>query len=209
MKSVLNRASELAQIGDVALGPLPFSAEAIADIQRSSVMFLVAATDEFFKNYFFEIAAGYLQGNIAISGKVKAKVSVATVSCFLDSRNSSFVFPYMEGLGLASLSKDLERDNFQSYEDITRKLAELALPKMKDLIPIAEEREAFKQALGTLATARHIIVHRAGSIDTILGVSDDTESVRAIVGSFSDYSYDLSRGCERIVESTISLLEKA
>lgn len=206
MESVIVRATELSMADQFELCPDVNFETVTADIKRSAVMFLVAAVDDFFKGYFFEIYAGYLQGDIAVKTPVRATVSLATASCFKENEDTNSHFISIEGLGLANLQKELLRDNYQSIASISQKMSELGLPKIKKLIKDPDLYRSFEATIGMLTAARHVIVHKAGSIELFQNSLDDSDTIQLIISSFEEFASSIKNGCSEIVDATITYL---
>lgn len=208
-ESNLHRAVDLRDlsVGAFAQGP-PSDRAIVSDLERSAIVFAVGSVDELCKGLFFEVISGYLLGDLELPNSPRASIPSGVARLFLDGVTSSpMVRPQFEALAVGRLQAFVERDNFQSYEQIAARFAECGLGRLRDAFPVTTTLDSFRQSLVTLANIRHSAVHRVGLIDQNSQISNDDHLVSDAMSRFSVHVENLRVGGAALAQRVLECVE--
>lgn len=175
------------------------------DIKRAAIIFAVGSIDELCKGLFLEVIEGTLMGDISVPNSPKSAIPSGVALLFLEaSACRSLAKTQLEALAVLSLQQHLERDNFQSYDQISKRFSECGLGKLRDSFVDVGVREEFRETLGTLANVRHSAVHRLGLVDNNRFISNDDDVVELIISDFPGHCRRLRAGGEILAEGILA-----
>lgn len=178
------------------------------DMHLMAIVFAVGAVDELCKGLFQEVLAGCLLGDLDVPNLPRASVPAGVARLFLDASSvPSVVSAQFEALAMKELESSLERDNFQSYENIATRFSECGLGKIKEVFGSESRREGFRDSLSVLAPIRHVAVHRLGVNYQNGQRVDDYTSVCKIIDSFERHRNNLEQGGLDITDYVLSYVK--
>ena len=199
----LGRARALANFALEVDGP-DRGVEILTDLKRSAVVFAVGSVDELCKGVFVDTLIGYVTGDFDVPELPKARLPVHVARTLRDAESIEPPFSaQMDGLATAAVHKFVERDNFQSFSQISTRFSECGLGKFRDCFDDAAELKNFKTSLTVLAEIRHATVHRVGLVDMNGFVDDDEDAVRSVIDEFDEHLKNISVGARRMIDYVI------